>query len=129
MKQELEKETSKFNSAISKLNAIFEGKFESNVKLDKTGLIEIRNKLLNKRKQDLAQEISDGFEKLIEAKRTYNNEIKKLESDLEKQKIAKMKEFNEAVNKLFNKVEGIKEIEEEYLSVIGEVKNIVDNKE
>lgn len=109
---------------LEKLSAILGGK--ENIfpkkKVGKDVLANITESMLKKRKEALEEEIKTGLTELIDKKVVLDKEIKQKEDELNKIKVQKTKEFNEAANKLFGKIDGIEQLAADYRATLGSIK-------
>lgn len=108
------KEAKKFESNLVKLNAIMKGDTNPLRKVAKDALGGIVEELTKERKEAFAKEIKSDLTNILDNKVKLEREFKQKEQELNKLKEAKYKEFNKALNNLFQKVEDLGDIEKAY---------------
>lgn len=118
--QNPDKTLKNYEAAMSKLTAVLGGK--ENIlptkKVSKDVVTNLVGTLLKERKEKLAESIKTSLAELLEKHVALTKAIKEKEKELEKLKQDKMKEFTEAANKVFQQVEGIDQIEKDYIEAI-----------
>lgn len=111
-----DKITSNFTATMKKLVAIVGGEEQlfPKKKIKKDVLSTIVDGLIKEKKENLEKEVKAELvtllDKHVELKKAFNDK----ELELKKLKETKMKEFNEAASKVFNKIDGIADIEKSY---------------
>lgn len=118
--QNSDKTLKNYEAAMSKLTAILGGK--ENIlpakRVSKDAVTDLVSTLLKERKEKLVESIKTSLTELLEKHVALTKAIKEKEKELEKLKQDKMKEFTEAANKVFQQVEGIDQIEKDYIEAI-----------
>lgn len=101
---------------LEKLAAILGGKekiFPSK-KIGKDTLGIVVEGMLKERKEKLEKEVKESLVDIVEKKVTLDKEIRQKEDELKKIKVQKTKEFNDAISKVFAKIEDIDKIAGDY---------------
>lgn len=83
-------------------------------KLKKDTVATIVENLLKDRKEKLELDIKNDLSTLLEKHVTLKKSISDKKKELKDLENSKMKEFNDACNKLFNKVQDIEQLEKDY---------------
>ncbi len=106
----------RFNTAVTKLSAILEKEPDKKgrKKVPASKMEEIVKNLFKADEEALAAEVSAELKKLLEDYVKMHSEFDKKEKELQKLKDDKMKEFAEAGEKLFNKIDGLPDLEKKY---------------
>ena len=105
-----------YDATIKKLVAIVGGedKLFPTKKVVSDVIGDIVTGLLKERKEDLEKQIKTDLLSLLDKHVSLKKEIKAKEDEFKKLSETKMKEFSEAANKLFGKIDGISELEKDY---------------
>lgn len=111
-----DKITKNFEKTMEKLVAIVGGKDQiyAPKKVQKDVLDTLVEEMLKDRKESLAKEVKADLLALLDKKVVFDKEIKAKEEEFKKLKEQKMKEFTEAANKVFGKVDNIENLAKEY---------------
>lgn len=119
-----DKVTKNFEKTMEKLVAVVGGK--ENIyaprKVQKDVLDTLVEGLLKERKEALEKEVKADLLALLDKKVAYDKEIKAKEEEFKKVKEQKMKEFTEAANKVFGKVDNIENLAKDYYASLGATK-------
>lgn len=116
-KQEQNDKVSKnYDASINKLVAILGGKEKllPDTKISKDAVSSVVTELLKEKKEATIKEVKEGLSKLLEQNIALAKATKEKEKELEQLKLSKKKEFVDAANKLFNKIEGLVDLEKSY---------------
>lgn len=115
-----DKITKNYNAAIEKLAKVLGG--EENLaapkKIGHDALAKVTNTLLKDRREKAVKEVETDLAIILDKKLALDKEIKQKQDEFEKLKQQKMKEFTEAVNKVFAKVENIDKLGDDYLNIL-----------
>lgn len=114
------KETAKYEKNLSKLIAILGGKeyMFPMKKVGGTALTDLVTELLKEKKEKLAIEIKTNIQNLLDKKVQFDKDVKAEEDKFKKIKEQKQKEFNEACSKVFAQIDGIDQMEKDYLKTL-----------
>lgn len=115
-----DKEQKKYNANIAKLTAVMRGKENlfPTKRVDNSAIGDLAQELLKERKEALSKEVKAGLSEILDKRVQLEKEIKAKEEELKKLSAQKMKEFNEAVGKWFQKIEDIDQLEKDYQAVL-----------
>jgi hypothetical protein len=110
-----------YASNITRLVAIMGGKqnLYGPKKIPQNDVGVLVEDMLKEQRDDLAKEIKTGLKSILEKKIALDKEINAKKEELKKLEESKQKEFNEAVSKLFNKVDGIDKLERDFYATLG----------
>lgn len=119
------KEGKKFESTMRKLIAIVGGeeKLFPEKKVSGDTVKGVVNGLLKERKEKLEKETTAELSALLDKYVAFKKEVTEKKKEFEKIVETKQKEFNEAASKVFNKIDGINELESAYYSTLTELGN------
>jgi len=123
-KQEEGKELKSYENNLKKLVAILgsEKPLTGKKKLPKDELSNVVESLFKEEREAQQLEIRTEIKNLVTKKIEMDRAFRAKQEELDKLKKEKYKEFSEAANKLFNKIDGISDIEKSYYDALGEVK-------
>jgi len=121
--EESGKDQKNYDATMKKLIALLgnDSLMKSKKKLPKDDVGSIISELFKEERETLQTEIKSELRELIKKKVEMDRALKAKQDELEKLTKDKQKEFNEAANKLFNKIEGIGEIETSYYDTLNKV--------
>lgn len=109
-----------FDNTMKKLVAIVGG--EQNLfpvkKVEKDVVANIVTNLIKEKKENIEKEVKTELVSLLDKYVEFKKAVVTKEKELEQLKDNKMKEFNEAANKLFGKVDQIDEISKSYYEAL-----------
>lgn len=110
----------RFESTITKLSAILgrEPEKRPKKKVPNSEVENIVKTMFEEDQKAIIEEVKVELKGLLTAYVKMNQEIENKEKELEKLRVDKMKEFNEASEKLFNKVDGLPALEKKYIDVL-----------
>jgi hypothetical protein len=125
------KVTKEFDKNLKTLVAIVGG--NKNIyptkKVSKDSLTTIVQGLLKDRKEDAEKLIKADLTAILDKKVALDKEIKAKEDELNKLKMAKYKEFNEAIKKVLSRIDDINSLEKEYYDSLNSSDSIKASKE
>jgi hypothetical protein len=113
-----------FETNMKKLVGVLGGKelLTKTNKVKKDVLSTIVENLLKERKEKLELDVKTDLSSLLEKHVTVTKAIADKQKELKDLETAKKKEFNDACNKLFNKVEDIEQLEKDYYASLSSIK-------
>lgn len=115
--KEYAKQKAQFDLNMKSLNAVMRGETGGKKKKVNGGeLAGIVDELLAEERETRHKEIKEGLKKLLTAEIQLRREIEAKEAELKKLAEAKYKEFNEASRNLFKNIEGLKQMENDYMA-------------
>ncbi len=126
---EFKKQETKFNSNLTKLTALMQGKVRPDKKLSSGDTQEVVTELLEERQKELKASLKTSLKELIEKKIKLDGEFKAKEEEIIKLKTEKYKEFNKAASDLLNKIDGFDAIETSYNNILSDIAKGGDNNE
>jgi len=114
--QEEGKTAKNFEATMKRLVAIVGGEEQlfPKKKVKNDVLASIVSELTKEKKEKLEKDIKAELITLLDKRVELNKALDEKKAELKKLEETKMKEFNEAASKLFNKIEGIADIEKSY---------------
>lgn len=116
--QDAGKDEKKFQDAMKKVIALL-GSEQALQPLRKIGgdtIAEIVAELTKEDRERIAKEVKEDLKKLIETNVEFKKQVNQKRQELEKLEKDKKKEFVEAANKLFNKIDNIGQIQKDFES-------------
>lgn len=116
VQQEENKTAKNYETTMKRLVAIVGGEEQLFPKKKVKGdvLASIVSELTKEKKEKLEKELKADLVALLDKRVEMNKAFEEKKAELKKLEESKMKEFNEAASKLFNKIEGINDIEKSY---------------
>jgi len=116
VQQEENKTAKNYETTMKRLVAIVGGEEQLFPKKKVKGdvLASIVSELTKEKKEKLEKELKADLVALLDKRVEMNKAFEEKKAELKKLEESKMKEFNEAASKLFNKIEGIADIEKSY---------------
>lgn len=117
------KESLKFENNLKKLGALMQGHIEPARKASNDIIGSITGELLEERNKKFKEDFKKELTELIDKKIGLDKEIKAKENELMQIKTEKYKQFNQAINTLFGKIEDINGIESAYNTTLAGLGN------
>ena len=120
-----------FESNLGKLKAILgdESKLKPQTKIDNSEVAAIVESVFAEQKEQLALGVKTGIQNLLKQYVAFNQALKDKEQELVKLKADKQKEFNQAANQLFQKIDNISKLEADYASALSDMSGQTEGSE
>lgn len=120
-----------FESNLGKLKAILgdESKLKPQTKIDNSEVAAIVESIFAEEKEQLTLEVKTGIQNLIKQNVIFNQTLKEKQKELDKIKVDKQKEFNQAASQLFQKIEDISKLEADYASALSDMSGQTEGSE
>jgi len=122
--QENDKVAKNYEATMNKLVAVVRGKDNliPGKKVKKEVVTTIVDELLKEDKERIQTEVKTGLKDLLAKHVALNKEISEKEREFIKLKETKQKEFIDAANKLFGRIDDIAQLEKDYASSLNSAK-------
>ncbi len=118
-----------YDKNLKKLVAIVGG--SNNLKLvtkiKKDVMVDLVNELFKEETDAIEKSTKEGLKALLKNRVEMQRSIETKKKELAQLEVTKMKEFNEAAVKLFNQIDGIDGLEQEYYSALTDAATAEDN--
>lgn len=120
--QQNDKVEKAYQSTVQKLSAILDMPLKDAVKkgkkVQRDAVANLVAGMFKEQQEATVKEVVEGLKTNLENFVKMNQEIGKKEKELEKLKVDQKKAFNESCKKLFDKIEGLPELEKTYVDAL-----------
>lgn len=110
-----------YDNILKKLVAVVGGKEKllPQKKIGKDLVATVVEGLMKEKKENLVKEVKDDLNNLLTKNIEVNKAVTEKQKELDNLKKQKQKEFTEAANKVFEKIDNLGELEQEYYQALG----------
>lgn len=126
--KEAKKVLANFNETVKKITVLVKG--EANLKLPskvkKDSLDSLISDLFKEENEAIVKSVKEDLKSLLKGYATLNSTLAEERKKLDSLEVAKKKEFNNTAFKLFNRIEGIDKMNEEYRVALDAAKGAIE---
>ena len=126
--KEAKKVLANFNETVKKITVLVKGegnlKLPSKVKQD--SLDSLISDLFKEENEAIVKSVKEDLKSLLKGYATLNTTLAEERRKLDSLEVAKKKEFNNTASKLFNRIEGIDKMNEEYRVALDATKDAIE---
>jgi hypothetical protein len=121
------KQENKFKDAMTKLGSLMKGKIAPSKRLKNNVVEDVVTEMLKERQEKLQIDFKAELSSIIDKKIELDKQFKLKEEELVKLKTEKYKEFNNAFQKLIDKVEDINALKDSYLATLKQAESSLND--